>query len=75
VALDISALPDEVRTLIAAQATTIARQQAELSERQKQIARLRAQLAKLRRMHFGCSSERLNAEITQLELALEELEE
>jgi transposase len=75
VALDISDLPDEVRTLIAAQAATIARQQAELSERQKQIALLRAQLAKLRRMHFGRSSERLGAEITQLELALEELEE
>ncbi len=74
-ALDISALPEEVRALIAAQAATIARQQAELSDRQKLIARLQAQLAKLRRMHFGRSSERLNTEIAQLELALEELEE
>jgi len=75
VALDIFTLPEEARTLIAAQAATIARQRAELSERQQQIARLQAQLAKLRRMHFGRSSERLRAEITQLELALEELEE
>jgi hypothetical protein len=44
VALDLSALPDEVRALIAMQAAT--------------IARLQAQLAKLRRMHFGRSSER-----------------
>jgi transposase len=75
VALDISALPEEARTLIAAQAAMIARQRAQLSERQQQIARLQAQLAKLRRMHFGRSSGRLHAEITQLELALEELEE
>lgn len=74
-ALDISALPEEARALIAAQVATIARQQAELGERQKQIVRLQAQLAKLRRMHFGRSSERLDAEIAQLELALEDLEE
>lgn len=74
-ALDIAALPEEARALIAAQAATIARQQAELSERQTQIVRLQAQLAKLRRMQFGRSSERLDAEIAQLELALEELEE
>jgi transposase len=61
VALDLSALPAEVRTLIAMQAAT--------------IARLQAQLAKLRRMHFGRSSERLVTSIAQLELALEELEE
>ncbi len=39
------------------------------------IARLQAQLAKLRRMHFGHSSERLDATVAQLELALEDLEE
>jgi transposase len=61
VALDLSALPEEVRALIATQAAT--------------IARLQAQLAKLRRMHFGRSSERLSAAIAQLELALEDLEE
>src|SRR6478609_6331007 len=61
VALDLSALPDEVRALIAMQAAT--------------IARLQAQLAKLRRMYFGRSSERLASSIAQLELALEGLEE
>jgi transposase len=61
VALDLSALPDEVRALIAMQAAT--------------IARLQAQLAKLRRMHFGRSSERLASSTAQLELALEDLEE
>ena len=75
VALDISALPDEARALIAAQAATIARQQMQLNESQKLITRLQTQLAKLRRMQFGRSSERLNTEIAQLELALEELEE
>jgi hypothetical protein len=61
VALDLSALPDEVRALIAMQAAT--------------IARLQAQLAKLRRMHFGRSSEQLASSVAQLELALEDLEE
>jgi hypothetical protein len=42
VALDISALPDAVRDLIASQAATIARQQAELTERQWQITRLQS---------------------------------
>jgi transposase len=74
-ALNICALPEEARELIAAQAATIVQQQAELTERQWQIARLQAQLAKLRRMYFGRSSERLEANITQLELALEDLEE
>ena len=61
VALDLSALPDEVRALIAMQEAT--------------IARLQAQLAKLRRMQFGRSSERLASSIAQFELALEDLEE
>jgi hypothetical protein len=42
VALDLSALPDEVRALIAMQAAT--------------IARLQAQLAKLRRMRSASSA-------------------
>ena len=36
---------------------------------------LRAQLAKLRRLQFGCSSEKLDAIIARLKLALEDLEE
>jgi transposase len=40
-----------------------------------EIAHLRAQLAALRRQQYGQSSERLDAEIAQLELRLEDLEE
>ncbi len=73
--IDLSLLPDEVRALIAAQAATIARQQTEIDGQQARIALLRAQLAKLRRLQFGRSSEKLDAAIAQLELALEDLEE
>jgi transposase len=72
--LDLSALPEEVRALIAAQAATIARQDAELSEHRVLVEKLRLQLARLRRMQFGRSSEKLDAEIAQLTLALEDLE-
>ncbi len=73
--IDLSLLPDEVRALIATQAATIARQQAEIDGQEARIALLRAQLAKLRRLQFGRSSEKLDAAIVQLELALEDLEE
>ncbi len=68
-------LSDEVRALIAAQAATIARQQVEIDGQEARIALLRGQLAKLRRLQFGRSSEKLDAAIVQLELALEDLEE
>ncbi len=74
-AIDLSVLPDEVRALIASQAATILRQQAALDGQAARIEQLRAQLAKLRRQQFGRSSEKLDAAITQLELALEDLEE
>ena len=74
-AIDLSVLPDEVRALIASQAATILRQQAALDGQAARIEQLRAQLAKLRRMQFGRSSEKLDAAIIQLELALEDLEE
>src|SRR5579872_4791442 len=74
-AVDVAALPEAARALIASQAATIARQQQELVERGSEIARLKAQLAKLRRMQFGRSSEKLDSAIAQLELALADLEE
>lgn len=40
-----------------------------------EIAQLKARIAKLRRMQFGKSSEKIAAEIAQLELALDELHE
>jgi transposase len=54
----------------------VARQQAEaaLLSRDLLIEKLKVQIARLKRLHFGRSSEKLNAEIAQLELALEELE-
>ena len=64
-----------MRALVAAQAATIARQEAELDGQRSRIEQLRAQLARLRRMQFGRSSEKLDAAIAQLELALEDLEE
>jgi hypothetical protein len=71
---DLSALPEDVRALIEAQASTIARQTAELLAQGSMLEALRLQIARLKRMQFGRSSERLDAEITQLTLALEDLE-
>ena len=52
----------------------LAAAEAELAHRDLLIEAMRVQLARLRRMQFGASSERLVAQIAQLELALEELE-
>ena len=48
---------------------------AELVSARVQIEQYKAQLAKLRRQKYGKSSEKLDAQIAQLELVLEELEE
>src|ERR1700712_5520632 len=48
---------------------------AKLSTAAVQIEHLRAQLATLRRQRYGQSSERFDADIAQLELRLEDLEE
>ena len=72
--VDLSTVPAEIRALIEAQAATIAKQDAELSAHRAVVETLRLQLARLRRMQFGRSSEKLDAEIAQLTLALEELE-
>jgi transposase len=52
----------------------IAELEAALAARDTLIERLRLQLAQLKRMSFGQSSEKLIAQIGQLELTLEELE-
>jgi transposase len=49
-------------------------QTAELVAKQIEIEHLRAMLAKLRRQRYGRSSEKLDAEIDQLELTLEDAE-
>ena len=61
-------------TQIAALTTALVTAKAELAARDLLIETLRVQIARMRRMAFGASSEKLSAEIAQLELALEELE-
>ncbi len=53
----------------------LAEREAELAMAQRLIEQYKAQLHKLRRMRFGRSSEVLDAQIHQLELRLEDLEE
>lgn len=49
-------------------------QQSRIDSRDTEIDNLRLLILKLRRMHFGQRSEKLNADIEQLELKLEDLE-
>lgn len=65
----------DLRALLTARDAELATARAELTGARLLIAQYQAQLAKLRRMQFGRSSERLDAEIRQLELLLEDLEE
>ena len=60
---------------IAALRCELAMARAQLGTAALEIEHLRAQLAALRRQQYGRSSERLDAEIAQLELRLEDLEE
>lgn len=60
---------------IAALRHELATARAQLGTAAVEIEHLRAQLAALRRQQYGRSSERLDAEIAQLELRLEDLEE
>jgi len=48
--------------------------QSELDSRETEIESLKLLILKLKRMHFGRRSEKLNADIEQLELRLEDLE-
>ncbi len=49
-------------------------QQSQLDSRDTEIENLKLLVLKLKRMHFGQRSEKMNAEIAQLELRLEDLE-
>jgi transposase len=64
----------ERRAEHAASAAAIAARTTELAAKQIEIEHLRAMLAKLRRQRYGRSSEKLKAEIAQLELTLEDAE-
>jgi transposase len=65
----------ELRALLAERDAERVMARAELIGAKLQIEQMKAQLAKLRRMQFGRSSEKLDAQIEQLELLLEDLEE
>src|SRR5260370_20843745 len=65
----------ELRALLAEREAELAVARAELTGARLRIEQYKAQLAKLRRMQFGRSSEKLDAQIQQLELMLEDLEE
>ncbi len=70
-------LPDDVdslRAMIVAQATKLGEANRLLHTRDTLIEKLKAQLALLRRARYGASSEKVDREIEQLELALEDIE-
>jgi transposase len=79
-----SALPNDVqalqqlvveqRALLQLRDGEIRTARVELQSRDLLIQKLKIELARLKRLRFGRSSERLDTEIAQLELALEELE-
>ncbi len=80
---DLDALdPHELKALIVAQHKQLATQEEriftqneQLASRDAEIEHLKLLIAKLRRMQFGCTSEKLDRQIEQLELRLVELEE
>lgn len=65
-----AALPDDVESLKA----LVREQRARLAFNSAEIEQLKLLIAKLRRMQFGRSSERLDRQIEQMELRLEELQ-
>ena len=66
----LAALPDDIDALKA----LVLEHQARLAIRDTEIEHLKLLIAKLKRMQFGRSSEKLNKEVEQLELRLEELQ-
>ena len=70
----LKALLIESRSERAQDLAEIAELEASLQHRELTIQKLTLQLAKLRRMQFGRSSEKVDREIEQLELLVEELE-
>jgi transposase len=70
-------LPDDIealRRLVTMQAAELAAARAGLAAKALEIEKLKVQIARLRKQRFGRSSEKLDREIAQLELVLEELE-
>lgn len=82
VALEIATLPDldtldstALKALIVEKHALVIGQYAELNSNKTEIENLKLLISKLRRMQFGRSSEKLNEQIEQLELRLDDLEE
>src|SRR5665213_1343461 len=76
--IDSTSLPDDVdalQALVREQAALLETKDVELRSKDLRIEQILAQLARLRRMQFGRSSEKLDREIEQLELGLEDLHE
>jgi transposase len=65
---------DALRSLIIAQQEQIALQREQLASRDAEIEQLRLLIAKLRRMQFGRKSEKVERQIEQLQLRLDDLE-
>jgi transposase len=65
---------EELKRLFLAQAAELAAAKAGLMAYALEIEKLKFQLARLRRQKYGSSSERIDREIAQLELKLEEIE-
>src|SRR5215469_1403914 len=66
--------PDELKALILAQHQNLVTQHEALVSRETEIENLKLLILKLRRMQFGRKSEKLDHQIQQLELRLEDLE-
>jgi transposase len=65
--------PEAMKALIVAQHEQLLSKDEQLASRDEEIERLKLLIAKLRRMQFGCKSEKLDWQIEQLELKLDEL--
>ena len=66
--------PDELKALILAQHQNLVAHHETLASRETEIENLKLLILKLRRMQFGRKSEKLDHQIEQLELRLEDLE-
>ncbi|WP_426075140.1 transposase domain-containing protein, partial [Janthinobacterium sp. DSP2-3-3] len=65
---------DALKALLWAREVEVAGLKAQLNTRASEIEHLKLQIAKLRRMQFGRKSEKLDHQIEQLELQLEDLQ-
>jgi hypothetical protein len=72
--MPIAPLPDLDTLDAAALKDMVIRQHAQISSHDAEVERLRLIIARLRRLQFGRRSEKIQREIEQLELQLEDLE-